>query len=136
MTTTQNLSLLLGRIFFSIIFILSGVNKIFAFNNTMQYMQHAGMVDYTNILLIIAIVFELGGGLLLLFGFFTRIGAWMILIFSVVVSFGIHHFWSYPADQAQLQMIMFLKNLVIIGGTLYIITFGAGEYSIDGKRKR
>lgn len=135
-TTTQNTLTLLARIFFSVIFILSAVNKITAFDSTVAYMESAGVTFYPNILAIIATVFELGGGVLILLGWFTRLGGLMIFIFTAGVTFGIHHFWNYPPAAAQVQMIHFLKNFAMMGGALYIISFGAGQFSLDGLFKR
>jgi putative oxidoreductase len=83
----------------------------------------------------LSIVFELGGGIAILLGWRTRFGALLLFVFTLLVTFAIHHFWSYPSTAAQMQMIQFMKNLAILGGCLYIICFGAGGYSIDARRQ-
>lgn len=134
--SSHNFLLLLARLLFSAIFIFSGFGKIFAFADTVGYMQSAGITFYPMLLGTIALVLELGGGLLILLGWHTRIGAAAVFIFTLLVSFMIHHFWSYPADMAQIQMIQFMKNMAILGGALYIFCYGAGAYSIDAKLKK
>lgn len=135
-TTSQNWATLIARILFALIFILSGINKIFAFESTVSYMQASGVTFYPNILAIIATCFELGGGILILIGFYTRLGAVLLFAFTLAVTFAIHHFWNYSAEFAQIQMINFMKNLAMLGGTLYIWSFGAGDYSLDAWRKK
>jgi putative oxidoreductase len=132
----HNLLLLLARILFSAIFIFSGFGKITGFSGTLAYMESAGVTWHPMLLGIIAIVLELGGGLLILLGWHTRIGAASVFIFTVLTSFMIHHFWSYPPEAAQMQMIQFMKNMAILGGALYIFCCGAGAYSVDAKLHR
>ena len=131
-TPSQNWLTLLARILFSLIFILSAVNKITAFDSTVTYMIGSGVTFHPEILLIIATVLELGGGILILFGLFTRFAGIAIFVFTAAVSYGIHHFWNYPVEMQQLQLIQLLKNIAMMGGALYIVAFGAGAYSLDG----
>jgi putative oxidoreductase len=131
----QNLALFFGRILFAAIFVISGFNKVFNYDGTVAYMMQAGMDFYVPQLAIVAIVFELGGGLMVLFGWHAKIGASLLLIFVLSVNFAIHHYWDYPAAEAPFQMINFYKNFSILGGTFYIMSFGAGRYSFDGMRR-
>ncbi|MFI4954287.1 MAG: DoxX family protein [Gammaproteobacteria bacterium] len=131
-----NLLLLIGRILFSFIFIFSGAGKIFGFAGTVAYMENAGVSFYPSLFAIVAIIFELGGGVLVLLGWHTRLAAALLFIFTLAVSFVIHHFWSYPPEVAQIQMIMFMKNMAMMGGALYIYSFGAGAYSLDARLKK
>jgi putative oxidoreductase len=135
-TMTQNLLILIGRIFFATTFITSGFNKILNFSSTLTYMVKAGIPNippYIQLLLVVAIAFELVSSFMVLLGWHTRIGAIILSIFVLSTCFAIHHFWSYPPMEAQSQMINFFKNIALLGGALYIISFGAGRYSFDGK---
>lgn len=129
----RNILTLLGRVLFSLIFIVAGIQKLMDFKGSVAYITAAGL-PYPEILASIAIIFELGGALMILFGWHAKIGALLILIFALTVSFAIHHFWTFPPAEMQTQMMQFLKNLAIAGGALYILTFGAGGYSLDNKR--
>jgi putative oxidoreductase len=71
---------------------------------------------------------ELGGGLLLIAGFRTRLVAAALVLFSLATAVSFH---SNFADQN--QMIHFLKNVMIAGGLLQIAAFGAGALSIDNR---
>ncbi len=118
---------LIGRLLLSAIFLASGMGKIFDFAGTQQYMAAAGMV-YTSLFLSAAIFLELAGGLMVLLGFKTRIGATLLIIFLIPVTIIFH---SNLGDK--MQMIMFLKNLSILGGLLMTLSFGAGSISLDSK---
>jgi putative oxidoreductase len=82
-------------------------------------------------------VISLVGGLSILLGYRAKIGAWLIVLFLVVVSPLMHRFWGVPdPNTAQMQMINFLKNMSMLGGALLITQFGAGPFSLDARRSR
>jgi putative oxidoreductase len=116
---------LIGRILISAIFINSGISKIGNFEGTLGYMASAGM-PLTEILLVAAIIVELAGGLMVLFGFKTRIGAGALFIFLIPTTFIFHLDFADP-----MQMAMFMKNLAIMGGLLMVAYFGAGPIAFD-----
>lgn len=124
---------LVGRVLLALIFIIAGFGKITGFEGTVGYMQAYNM-PMTQILAVIAIIIELGGGIMIAVGWKARWGAAALFIFVLVASFVFHAFWTVPADQAQLQNIMFMKNLAIMGGMLYIIAYGSGPLSVDKNR--
>ena len=124
---------LVGRVLLALIFIIAGFGKITGFAGTVGYMQ-AYHMPMTQVLAVIAIIIELGGGIMIAAGWKARWGAAAIFIFVLVASFVFHAFWAVPADQAQLQNIMFMKNLAIMGGMLYIIVYGSGPLSVDKNR--
>ena len=124
---------LVGRVLLALIFIIAGFGKITGFDGTVGYMQ-AYNVPMTQVLAVLAIIVELGGGLMIAVGWKARWAAAAIFIFVLIASFIFHAFWAVPADQAQLQNIMFMKNLAIMGGMLYIIVYGSGPFSVDKNR--
>jgi len=124
---------LVGRVLLALIFIIAGFGKITGFEGTVGYMQ-AYNVPMTQVLAVLAIIVELGGGLMIAVGGKARWAAAAIFIFVLIASFIFHAFWAVPADQAQLQNIMFMKNLAIMGGMLYIIVYGSGPLSVDKNR--
>jgi len=124
---------LVGRVLLALIFIIAGFGKITGFEGTVGYMQ-AYNVPMTQVLAVLAIIVELGGGLMIAVGWKARWAAAAIFIFVLIASFIFHAFWAVPADQAQLQNIMFMKNLAIMGGMLYIIVYGSGPLSVDKDR--
>jgi len=130
--TAQNITLLLGRIFLSLIFIIAGIDKIIHFQWAVQAINVAGL-PLAEALTVIALFFELIGGLMVFFGWKTRIGAWLLVIFIVAVSVIFHQYWNEPTATAANQVHHFMKNVSMLGGMLYIIACGAGKFSFDGK---
>ncbi|MEW5249633.1 DoxX family protein [Microbulbifer sp. 2201CG32-9] len=118
-----DVSKLIGRVLISLIFILSGWAKIGGYAGTQAYMESAGV---PGILLPLVILVELGGGLAILCGFFTR---WVSLLLAAFCLLSAALFHYVPDDQ--MQMIAFMKNLAIAGGFLILACSGAGGYSLD-----
>jgi len=123
---------LAGRILLSIIFILAGYGKITGFSGTVNYMASHGL-PFPELLLPFVILIELGGGLMLLVGWKARIAALALFLFTIPATLVFHAFWSVDPAEAQLQRIMFLKNLAIMGGMLYVMAYGPGPLSLDKK---
>ena len=119
-----SIGLLLSRILLSSIFLFSGVRKIFAFQATQAYMASFGM-QMTGIFLVLAILFELGGGLSLLLGYYPRLGALALILFLVPATLVFHREFSDPA-----QVVQFSKNVTILGGLLAILSAGGGELAV------
>ncbi len=117
---------LAGRVLIASIFVVSGLGKIFAIEGMQGYMEAMGV---PGILIYPAILFEVGPGLAIIAGFQTRIAALLLAVFSLLTAFIFH-------DQLgdQMQFIMFMKNVAIAGGLLFLARFGAGELSIDSRR--
>ncbi|WP_417516511.1 DoxX family protein [Minwuia sp.] len=119
---------LIGRVLLSVMFILGGIQKIGGYDGAAGYMESAGVPA---ILLPLVIILELGGGVLLLIGFQTRIVAFLLGGFCVIAAIIFHSDFSQ-----QMQMILFMKNLAIAGGMGVVFAHGAGALSIDGRRGR
>ena len=118
----------LGRLLIAVIFLMSGLGKIAAPAMTQGYIASAGL-PAPMLAYLIAVVIEVGGGVLLLLGSQTRLAALVMAVFSVATALSFHHDF---ADQN--QMIHFLKNVAMAGGLLQVVAFGAGALSLDGRR--
>ena len=114
---------LFGRVGLSLIFIISGWGKIAAYAGTQQYMESAGL---PGALLPLVIALELGGGLAILTGTFTRWIALALAAFSLASAAVFH---ANLADAA--QAINFWKNVAMAGGFLMLAANGAGTLSLD-----
>lgn len=123
---------LIGRILLSAIFILAGFNKINGFEGTAAYMTAKGL-PMSEVLLVLSIMIELGGGLLILVGWQARWAATAIFLFIIPVTLVFHPFWSFEGQQAMLQYHNFMKNLAIMGGMMYIMVHGSGPLSLYKK---
>ena len=94
---------------------------------TIGYIASMGL-PFATLGFILAVVAELGGGVLLALGYKTRLTALVLAIFSIVTGVIFHH-----ALGDQNQMIHFLKNLAMAGGLLQVVAFGAGAFSLDAR---
>ena len=119
------LGALIGRVLLVLIFVNSGIGKIGNFEGTAQYMAQHGM-PYTSFFLAGAIFLELVGSITVILGYFTRFGALLLIIFLIPTTLIFH---TNFADQG--QMIMFMKNVSMLGGCLILLAQGAGRFSLD-----
>jgi len=126
----KSLLQLLARIFLSLIFLWSGLQKILHFSANQQYMAMHKM-PLTALLLIGAIIVEIGGGLAIFFGFKTKWAALIIALYLIPTTLIFH---GHVVDQTQL--VQFLKNLAIIGGLLMLTAFDGGRFSVDAPKKK
>jgi putative oxidoreductase len=120
----RNLISLISRVLISAIFLMSGVNKILHPVGTQEYMAAYGM-PLTGLFLFAAIVVELSGGLSVLLGYKARWGAVALAIFLIPATLIFHTSFG-----DQIQTIMFMKNLAILGGLLMIIQYGSGRIAL------
>lgn len=121
----QDIIPLVARILLSAIYLVSGVNKILNPAGTQEYMAANGMF-WTGLFLVLAIAIELAGGLSLLLGYKTRLGAIALIIFLIPATLIFHTNLADP-----IQQIMFLKNLGLLGGLLLVMQSGPGRISLD-----
>ena len=119
---------LLGRIFYSAIFIMSGPNHFKA--ATIGYAAAQG-VPLASIAVPLSGVIALLGGLSIALGYRAKLGAWLIVLFLVPVTLMLHRFWGVSDPQvAGLQLAMFMKNLSLLGTALIIARLGSGPLSL------
>jgi len=121
---------LIGRLLLANIFIISGFQKISGFTGVATYMDMKG-IPMSEVLLVLTIIIELGGGLCILLGWQARWAALAIFLFLIPVSLIFHPYWAYADDEMRAQFIQFHKNLAIMGGMLYVVAFGSGPLSVD-----
>ncbi|MFM0643829.1 DoxX family protein [Paraburkholderia bryophila] len=121
---------LLGRILIGAPFVMSGLGKLAAYGATVGYIAAMGL-PVPPLAFALAVVTELGGGLLLLSGYRARAVSLGMALFCIVTAMFFHHNF---ADQN--QMIHFLKNVMMAGGLLQITYFGAGALSLDARSRR
>lgn len=123
---------LVARILLVVLFVLFGWQKVTGFEGTIEYMAHVG-APVPTLSAAIAVAAELGGGLLILVGFFTRPLALLLAIYTVATALIGHRYWALTGMEQYAAMINFYKNISIAGGFLLLAVTGAGRYSIDRK---
>jgi len=119
-----------GSLLIGLPFAMSGLGKLAAFGQTTAMIAAAGL-PVPPLAYLVAVVLELGGGVLLIAGYQARLVALALAVFSVAAGVAFH---SNFADQN--QMIHFLKNVMMAGGLLQIAAFGAGAISLDNRLSR
>jgi putative oxidoreductase len=132
-TPVQNAATLAGRILIAFLFVPAGWGKLVGFAGTVGYISSKG-VPLPEVAAAFAVFFELICGLALLFGFKARWAALALVVFTAVITPIFHNYWASPAAQVASQHLNFVKNLAIIGGLLAFAAFGAGAWSVDGRR--
>lgn len=118
---------LTGRFLMAAIFIMAGINKISGYAGTQGYMESMGVAGA---LLPLVILLEVGGGLAILLGWQSRIAAFLLAGFCVVSAVIFH---ANFVDQ--MQFILFMKNLAMAGGLLFLVAGKTHIWSIDARRK-
>lgn len=127
--STSGPIVLIGRFLFALIFVMSGFNHFSS--QTIAFAASQG-VPLASIAVPLSGVIALLGGLSILLGYRAKIGAWLIVLFLVGVT-PMHKFWGI--SDPKMQMVMFMKNLAMLGGALLITQLGAGPWSFDSRNQ-
>lgn len=109
----------IARILMAVIFIISGFGKITGFAGTTAWMASMGL-PFPAVLLVLATVVELGGGIALALGFQVRYSAALLALFTLAITPVFHAFWTAAPEAAEIQQLMFLKNLAMAGGLIHM----------------
>ena len=123
----NNILDLLGRIFISSVFLLSGYNKIFNCESTKDWKSGFGLPGF---LLWPAILLEIILPIFIIIGYKIKISAYLLALFCISTALIFHLDFSN-----QMQTIALLKNFGLAGGFLFIAVHGAGDWAIDKERK-
>ena len=116
---------LLGRLMLAALFLSDGVTVINNYEATAEYLSQFGVPP---ILLIPALLLQVGGGLLVAVGWNTRLAALALSFFCISTAVIFHHQPGDPNEQIQ-----FWKDLAIAGGFLVLVAHGAGIFSLDSR---
>ena len=124
---------LAARVLLALMFILAGFAKLGGLEGTAGYIASAGL-PLPGVLAVATGLLEVIGGIALAIGFQARIAALVLALFTLLATFLFHNFWAVPADQAYVQQLMFMKNLAVAGGLLFVFASGTGAVSVDARR--
>jgi putative oxidoreductase len=122
----------LGRLFYSLIFVVAGFGHF-----THQEIAYAAAqgIPIAGVLVPASGIMAIAGGLSILLGFHGKLGAWLLVLFLVPVTFTMHNFWAVKDPMMQqIQMAMFLKNISMLGSALFFTQIGTGPLSLDSRR--
>jgi putative oxidoreductase len=128
----QGALVVLGRFLFALIFLMAGANHFS--RQTITFAASQG-VPLASLAVPLSGVLAIAGGLSILLGYRAKLGAWLMVLFLIPVTLMMHKFWTVQDPMmAQIQMILFMKNVSMLGGALLISQFGAGPFSLDARR--
>jgi putative oxidoreductase len=125
MQQSKNLVLLVARILMCSLFIWDGVLQLRHPDAAAAYFNSVHVPLYT-MAVWPSVALHLLAGAAILIGFLTRWAAALLALFCLATAFGVH----LPAGDLD-NMTHFYKNLVMAGGFLYVVMFGAGAFSVD-----
>jgi putative oxidoreductase len=123
--------LLIGRIMIAVMFIFSGFAKFMDLAGTAGMIASKGL-PVPMVMAGLAAAAEVLGGLMIVFGWQTRIAALGLIVYTALATFFFHDFWNMADQARQDNMIHAMKNLSVAGGFLMLAAVGAGRFSIDG----
>lgn len=126
----MELVLLIGRLLFAFLFLYSGINHLTQRVGMTAYAKGAG-IPMPDVAVTATGLMILAGGLSILFGFYPRLGAWLLVAFLIPTAFTMHKFWGLTDPMmAATQRAHFMKNIALAGGAMIIAYFGTGPYSL------
>ena len=121
---------LIARILISFIFLFEAYDYIRDLEGTKEVMANYNITWQPNLLLFGAISLLVLGGVMVLSGYRSSLGATLLLLYWIPATFIVHSFWNDPEATRQVAEMQFMKNLAIVGGLLTILVNGSGRYSI------
>jgi putative oxidoreductase len=151
MKTSRVISIFLGRLFLSLVFFVSGFDTLIHwYDNEKSLMDaladwqnytgfsesiqnfFAMLVPSASILLIIGVIFELLGSFLLIIAYREKFGVALLILFLIPATVLFHSFWFFEGPERTLQLTMFLKNMAILGGLIFVMIHGANARGDGG----
>jgi len=124
---------LLGRFLLVLIFVMSGPRHFMS--QTIGYAASQGVL-MASIAVPLSGVLAIAGGLSILLGYRAKIGAWMIALFLACITPMMHKFWTVTDPMIyQMQFVMFMKNVSMLGAALLVTQLGSGPWSLDSRSK-
>ena len=130
MNKARDLAALAGRLLLAFMFVYAGFGKVGGFEGTAAYIASRN-VPMPAVATSIAIVVEVVGGLMLVIGWKARWAALVVAVFTFFASILFHDYWTMAGEAAQVNQLMFMKNVSVIGGLLMVFALGPGRWSVD-----
>ncbi len=123
--------MLLARVCLSAVYLYSGVDKLMCWDDGLKFCLEFKMPQPKSVLAVTAVIHVIGG-LMVLFGFYARIGAVILLLFTVVATYWVHNPLGRTGDDFRREMTISLEHLAIIGGLLLLAVVGPGGLALTG----
>ncbi|MFT4861800.1 MAG: putative oxidoreductase [Pseudohongiellaceae bacterium] len=133
--TFEKLNVTAGRVILGLYFFLpGGLQKVFNFQGTADYMA-ANDMFMVPFFLVLTIILQLGGGAAMIVGYQTKLAAFLLAGLTLMINLVIHDFWTLVPGELQTahEMQNFVKNLGIVAGLMVCAGLGGGAWSLDAK---
>ena len=130
MESRNDVAALAGRVLLAFMFVYAGWGKLTGFAGTVGWVASAH-VPMPEVATAVALVVELGGGLMLALGWKARWAALALAGFTLLASILFHDFWNKAGPEMMTNQLFFFKNVAVIGGMLMVFAFGPGRLSLD-----
>ena len=126
---------LLARFLLALVFVIRGISKLADPSHTVAMMESHG-IPLPQVLVFGAIAVELIGGLMLMAGWYGRLAALVLCVYTLVLAVIFHAFWAASGASAGTQHALFFGHLSMMGGMLYVVVYGSGPLSVDESVRR
>ncbi len=121
---------LIGRIIFGVFWVFNGINLLMTSGASAGYAAAKGVPAAQAAVLVAGLLILIGGAMILT-GFRVDIGAWMIVVFLIPVTFMMHRFWEADAASQMNEIINFTKNIALLGAALMIASIRYWPIALD-----
>ena len=130
MIGSEDIALLVARLLLAIMFMASALDKFRL--DPVELRQIASLhLPAPRAIERLTGVFETVAVAALVFGIYARVAAVALALFVAFVSLMFVRFWSFdgPPDMRSMLRNIFLGNVAVIGGLLYVAVLGAGGFA-------
>lgn len=136
MSIAEQISPLVGRLLMAWFFLGEVRWRIENWEGTVGLM-HLRHISNADLLLVLALMVMILGGLALVLGYHTRQGALLLFGFTILVSVFVHDYWRIgnPIDRSA-DYELFIRNMAVAGGLLLLVGLGPGPFALDNRPKR
>ncbi len=128
MTSYMQLFSPVGRLLIANIFLIDGINKILYYEGVAEWMFLKGVPEY---LLPLVIFLEIGGALAIILGWRVKLFSFLFFVFCILTAIIFHSDFTNNMDK-----VIFMKNMSMAGGFLFLFLHGGGDFSLDKRRKK
>src|SRR5438105_9360767 len=128
MELLKELSMFLGRVGISTMFLWGAWEKMTHWHETLERMEKKHFPS-PSLMLPVFVALKIIGGLMVLIGWHAHIGAFLLLLVMIPGVIWQHAFWNETGPHPQLEKAFFRREIAIIGGLLLIIAMGAGRFA-------
>jgi uncharacterized membrane protein YphA (DoxX/SURF4 family) len=127
----MDIVLVIARILFAFMFVMSGINHLTKADAMTGYAQFK-KVPLPKLSVQLSGILMMLGGLSIILGVYLDLGALVLAVILVAMAVKMHDFWAADAASKQTEMIGFLKNISMAGGALFLFAIAATENSTYG----